>query len=192
MSDDIVKIQIGSKWIYSVPDFDLTLSAETDPVLFTKCTDVDLTQVEYNTKLATAMRTLCQRHMGLGLSANQVGIPKNMFVLGLDSEYASVFNTVFINPVIIELSKKTVAYEEGCLSFKHIVHRVFRPETVRLQWYDLQGNHHIFTYDAVIARVILHEMEHLNGGTILDHMTPFERRRKFEQRAKRMKRVSRQ
>lgn len=103
--------------------------------------------------------------IGLGLSAPQIGILKRVFV-------ARVRNKVkaFVNPVILKLSKKEVAYLEGCFSVPELYGHVVRPAEVDLQSQDKQGKTSKAHYKGLPARIIQHEIDHLNGTLFIDHL----------------------
>lgn len=112
---------------------------------------------------------------GVGLAAPQVGVSKKFFIVDLHEGEKGKF--VFINPEIIETSIEEGPYEEGCLSIPGFYRDVIRPLRVKVQAQDLDGKH--FTIDAsgLLARVIQHENDHLNGTLFIDHLSEDERER---------------
>lgn len=112
---------------------------------------------------------------GVGLAAPQVGVSKKFFIVDLHEGEKGKF--VFINPEIIETSIEEGPYEEGCLSIPGFYRDVIRPLRVKVQAQDLEGKH--FTIDAsgLLARVIQHENDHLNGTLFIDHLSEDERER---------------
>ncbi len=112
---------------------------------------------------------------GVGLAAPQVGVSKKFFIVDLHEGEKGKF--VFINPEIIETSIEEGPYEEGCLSIPGFYRDVIRPLSVKVQAQDLEGKH--FTIDAsgLLARVIQHENDHLNGTLFIDHLSEDERER---------------
>jgi peptide deformylase len=119
---------------------------------------------------------------GVGLACPQVGIGKRMFVVHIEGDA----KRVFINPSIIETSQETVKYEEGCLSLPGIWADVVRPKTVKIQAWNEKGRPFTLEAAGVLARVIQHEYDHLEGVLFIDRLSEPKRRRilaKLEKRA---------
>ena len=121
---------------------------------------------------------------GIGLAAPQVGVLKRFFVVCL----ADGVKRVFVNPNILETSVETAVKEEGCLSIRGIFHDVERPAKVRMQAQGLDGK--AFTLDAAdaLARVIQHEIDHLDGVLYIDRIDARAREEICEQAARREER----
>ena len=121
---------------------------------------------------------------GIGLAAPQVGVLKRFFVVCL----ADGVKRVFVNPNILETSVETAVKEEGCLSTRGIFHDVERPAKVRMQAQGLDGK--AFTLDAAdaLARVIQHEIDHLDGVLYIDRIDARAREEICEQAARREER----
>jgi peptide deformylase len=115
---------------------------------------------------------------GVGLSANQVGIPKALFIARL-SEDGEV--KPYVNPTLILLSDEIEKAEEGCLSIPGIWVEVERYLKLRLEAQDIKGNPVELELEGHPARVVQHEMDHLNGVLIIDRIPPAERRRIADQ-----------
>ena len=117
---------------------------------------------------------------GVGLAAPQVGLPIRLVVVDLDAisedqpEFKGHFRT-YINPYIEETSGDAVPYEEGCLSFPGIHEKVNRPSKVRVSWLDENFNEHDEWFEGFPARVLQHEIDHLDGKCFIDRMSPLRR-----------------
>lgn len=117
---------------------------------------------------------------GVGLAAPQVGLPIRLVVVDLDAisedqpEFKGYFRT-YINPYIEETSGDAVPYEEGCLSFPGIHEKVNRPSKVRVRWLDENFNEHDEWFEGFPARVLQHEIDHLDGKCFIDRMSPLRR-----------------
>jgi peptide deformylase len=109
---------------------------------------------------------------GLGLAANQVALPFQVFVMNPSTGEERDRNQelVCINPVVIE-RKGTTEGEEGCLSFPGLYQKVRRAKTVKLRAYNLQGEMFEVTASDLVARVIQHEADHLAGILYIDKMS---------------------
>jgi peptide deformylase len=109
----------------------------------------------------------------LGLAANQVGINKRIFVMD-DSERMNK-PQCYINPEVIE-TEGTVELAEGCMSFPGIYPKITRPNYVKIKALDLMGNEVIKEAEGYNAHCLLHEIDHLNGITFLDYLSPLKRK----------------
>lgn len=104
---------------------------------------------------------------GRGLASPQIGINKKVFVTFLHEAIQ-----IYINPSILERSDTTNYYRELCLSSGIIWCDVERPESIVLEWTDEKGKTQKKFFDGVIARLIQHEVDHLNGIVNLDKALP--------------------
>ncbi|MGE3164346.1 MAG: peptide deformylase [Planctomycetota bacterium] len=144
------------------PPPDLFLRLYPDPVLRRRATDIKRIDDRVR-EGAKRMFQIMYESRGIGLAAPQVGWSERIFVVNLAGENGSADQEmVFINPVLSQFAGEST-YEEGCLSFPEIHVEVTRPETVRIEAYDLQGEK--FTLDAsdLLARCLQHENDHLDG-----------------------------
>jgi peptide deformylase len=94
---------------------------------------------------------------GVGLSANQCGLPYRVFVM-LGQELIPCFN-----PRIVDMSQETIILEEGCLSYPDMFVKVKRPRRIKVRYAEPNGNVITQTFDGMTARVFQHELDHLNG-----------------------------
>ncbi|HBA13395.1 MAG TPA: peptide deformylase [Bacteroidaceae bacterium] len=117
---------------------------------------------------------------GVGLAAPQVGLPIRLMVVDLDiiSDDMPEFKgylKAYINPYIEEIGDETSTFEEGCLSFPGIHEKVVRPSRVRVSWMDESFQQHDEWFEGFPARVMQHEIDHLNGKCFIDRMSPLRR-----------------
>ena len=126
-------------------------------------------------KLVEDMFAIMYEHRGVGLAANQVDWPVQLFVVNLEADPDKGEELVFINPVI-QSPKGNEEAEEGCLSLPGLYGSVVRPAQVRVTAYDLSGTAIDRTVDGWLARVIQHEFDHLQGVLFPDRMTEAARR----------------
>lgn len=101
---------------------------------------------------------------GVGLAANQIGIPRRIAVFDANDELGP---RVMINPEIIEVEGE-IELEEGCLSVPGYWWEITRPAFVRVKALDLEGNEVEYAGDGLLGRVLQHEIGHLDGGLLLD------------------------
>ena len=104
-------------------------------------------------------------HRGLGLSANQIGMPVKVFVMRIDESDNAI---VCFNPEILEESKEMVTLEEGCLSFPLLYLKKRRPEKLTVKYQNVDGDFIETKFEGLAARVFHHEMDHMEGKTFLD------------------------
>jgi peptide deformylase len=111
---------------------------------------------------------------GIGLAANQVASTKSIFIVDLSvmDEYKKVKPVTMINPVILDVSEEVEIMEEGCLSLPNLRADVERPAIVKVKYLDTDENEQILEADDLLARVILHEYDHLMGKMIPDRVEP--------------------
>ncbi|TWT56634.1 peptide deformylase [Allorhodopirellula solitaria] len=126
-------------------------------------------------EMAAEMIELMYENEGVGLAANQVDLPIRMFVANESGERGEGEEWVVINPVI-DRPKGNESGQEGCLSVPGIYSQVKRPKTVRLQGYDLKGNEINVQLDGFLARVVQHEVDHLDGVMFFDRIGEESRR----------------
>ena len=116
-------------------------------------------------KLAQDMTEIMNKSSGIGLSACQVG--KNIRLFVVPKELSKKY--IFINPKIIKLSQKTDVMEEGCLSLPDIFLRIKRAKSLKIKAFDENGKEFKLKAEDLLARVIQHENDHLNGILITDY-----------------------
>ena len=106
---------------------------------------------------------------GVGLAANQVGVSQRLMLIDLSVGKRPDEFHVFINPEIVEAIGE-VTEEEGCLSIPDFVEVVTRPERVKLQYLDRNGEPREMWGEGLMARAMCHEIDHLNGTLFVDHL----------------------
>jgi len=104
-------------------------------------------------------------HHGLGLSANQIGMPVKVFAMRIDDTDMAI---VCFNPEIIEESKELIPMEEGCLSYPYLYLKKIRPERLSVKYQNVDGDIINAHFEGLAARVFHHEMDHMMGKTFLD------------------------
>ncbi len=140
------------------------------PVLKMVCKPLRKVDAELKTMILE-MFPLMYETKGVGLSANQVGLPYRFFVMNQtgdanrkDQEF------VFINPEITLGAGKPELGEEGCLSFPKIYAEVKRAPKVTVEGFDIQGNPVKKIFKGFAARIVQHEFDHLNGISFVDRL----------------------
>jgi len=140
-----------------------------DPVLTQRAAEV--TEVDGRlVQLVEDMFETMYDAPGLGLAAPQVGVQKRLFVYDHDERPG-----VLINPEIRE-SRGEWVFQEGCLSIPGLYFEIVRPKEVLLVGYDLDGNEVQIEADELEARLFQHELDHLDGVLMVDHLDDDQRR----------------
>lgn len=121
-------------------------------------------------KLVGTMFDLMYAARGVGLAANQVDLPIRLFIVNLEAKAGAGEELVFINPVISR-AKGLEEKEEGCLSLPELYGPVKRPKQVRVNAYGLDGQEFQADLTGLFARVVQHELDHLDGVLFVDRMS---------------------
>ncbi|MFV1991610.1 MAG: peptide deformylase [Acidimicrobiales bacterium] len=134
-----------------------------DPVLrqvANEIENIDSSLVALSNDMVLTMRAAA----GLGLAAPQVGVQKRFFVYDMGEGPRTI-----VNPVVQE-SEGEWLFDEGCLSFPDMSFEIVRASIVHVTGHDLDGNEVSVEADEVLGRLFLHELDHLNGILLLDHL----------------------
>lgn len=142
---------------------DLVLGADNS-ILRKKSVDIDFADLSFDLKkLSEDMIETMQKEKGVGLAAPQIG--KNIRMIVIAPENKPI---VMINPRISFTSKQTEVQNEGCLSLPGVDIKVERPKKIRYTYRDLNGNKIKGKAKGLFARVVQHEIDHLDGVLIVD------------------------
>ncbi|MDX6378000.1 MAG: peptide deformylase [Gaiellaceae bacterium] len=143
-----------------------------DPVLKQRSREVEAFDDDL-AALAARMIDLMNDAHGAGLAAPQIGLLRRMFVYEVSEDEGPV---VVVNPEIVETSEETIVDGEGCLSLSLLIDErhdvpVERHANIKLRAFDVEGNEVLRDVEGHEARVIQHELDHLDGTLILDRTT---------------------
>ncbi len=123
---------------------------------------------------------------GLGLSAPQLDVSRRLITVDLSLGKEDLEMIVLVNPEILEKEGKIVR-EEGCLSVPEIFEKVARPQRIVVKGMDLEGKERVIKATDLLARVLCHEIDHLNGKLFIEWLSPLKRsliKKKFKKKAR--------
>ena len=112
---------------------------------------------------------------GIGLAAVQVGILKRILVIDVSTKEEEKNPLCFINPVIKKISDEKSVYEEGCLSIPDTFIEIERPKICEVEYINLDGKLENIKCDGLLSTCLQHEINHLDGKLIIDHLTKLKR-----------------
>ena len=151
----------------------LPLVIYPDDILIRKSADVSEIDQEL-VDFVEDMRETMYASNGIGLAAPQVARNIRVITIDVDPEKGGKSFMHLINPVILESHGKTT-YDEGCLSFPGLVAEVRRKKELHVQAYDVHGTLIDFEADGLLAICLQHELDHLNGVTFVDRLSPVQK-----------------
>lgn len=165
----------------------LPIIAYGDPVLKKKGKEITKDYPNFDTLLENMFETMYNA-FGVGLAAPQIGLPIRMFLVDTtpfsedddltkeEQETLNGFKRVFINAKIIEEEGDEWAFNEGCLSIPDIREDVFRKPNITIEYLDENFKSHKESFDGLIARVIQHEYDHIEGILFTDKLSSLKKR----------------
>ena len=143
-------------------------------------------------ELSKVMYDTMAKYGGIGLSANQVGLPFRMFIMGGHPQIDNGRVRSVFNPLINDVSEETVSMKEGCLSFPFLFLTITRPKWCHVKYTDENGKDVEEVLHGMNARIFMHENEHMNGYVFTDLVSKFKLKRAEEARKKMVKRFARE
>jgi peptide deformylase len=130
---------------------------------------------ESEKKLAKDLFETMYDSKGIGLAAVQVGVLKRVLVIDVSSKEEKKNPLCFINPIIKKISDETSIYEEGCLSIPDTFIEIERPKICEVEYVDLDGKLKNIKCDGLLSTCLQHEINHLDGKLIIDHLSKLKR-----------------
>ena len=164
----------------------LPITGYGDPVLRKVCEDISPDDANLKTTIANMYETMYNAN-GVGLAAPQVGLPIRLFLVdtspfGEDDDLENEeqnqlknFKKTFINAKMLKEEGEEWAFNEGCLSIPDVREDVFRHEKITIEYFDEDFNKKTEVYDGLIARVIQHEYDHIEGILFTDLISSFKK-----------------
>lgn len=147
------------------------------PLLHTKLDKFDFDNPPIDpVELVNSLIETMVHHKGMGLSANQVGLPYRVFVLHSQETLA------LFNPTIVDQTTEEVKLEEGCLTFPNLWISIKRPSIIKVRFQDPYGKFRTDKFIGMTARCIMHELDHLNGIDYRQRANPIHLNRAVNQK----------
>ena len=143
-----------------------------DPVLKRVADPVDVVTNDIRKLMDDMLETMSEDY---GIAAPQVGISKRIIVIGFTDRGPLKKPLKIINPEVLWTSEETSTLDQGCLSVPGFSVVVERPNAVRISYMDEHGKNQVLEDEGFMAQCILHEIDHLNGITILDYLSPLKK-----------------
>ncbi len=143
---------------------------EPDPILRKKSDPLEKVDNTIR-KLLNEMLDTMYSAPGIGLAAVQIGILKRIIVIDIAKEKDNKSPIFMVNPEIISKSNKTSIYEEGCLSLPGHFAEIERPAKCLVKFLDYNGKKKEINAEGLLATVIQHEVDHLNGVLFIDYLS---------------------
>ena len=122
-------------------------------------------------KLINDLFETMYKSKGIGLAAVQVGILKRILVIDVSSKDEKKKPLSLINPIIKKISNETSVYEEGCLSIPDTFIEIERPKMCEVEYVDINGKIKNLKCDGLLSTCLQHEINHLDGKLIIDHLS---------------------
>jgi peptide deformylase len=149
-----------------------------DPVLKKKADPVEPEKTDVKALSDDLFETM-HKASGVGLAAPQIGKSLRIFVIDatpMEDEKYKNFKSVFVNPLILREDGEPWNYEEGCLSIPGIREEVERSEKLKIRYYDENWQQHEEEFDGILARIIQHEYDHIEGVLFTDKLSGLKKR----------------
>lgn len=165
----------------------LPIIAYGDPVLRKETEEITKDYPNFEAVLENMFETMYEAR-GIGLAAPQVNLPIRLFIVDAtpfeddedlseeEQKFVSTFKRVFINARIIEESGDEWAFNEGCLSIPDVREDVFRQPDIVIEYEDENFKKNKETFSGIVARIIQHEYDHIEGILFTDKLSPLKKR----------------
>ena len=140
-------------------------------------------------ELSDAMFESMNKYGGIGLSANQVGLPFNMFVIGGHPSIENGLKMTCFNPMIVSTGEEEVMMKEGCLTYPFIFLDIKRPRKIVAKYTDENGDLQEAHLDGMMSRIFQHEYDHMLGRNFTEKVSKFKLKRAMDKREKMIKKI---
>jgi len=150
-------------------------------VLRERAAEADLSKKEELDTLISDLKETLEKSEGCGLAAPQIGVSERVLIVDGDVmadvyDYLKGFKRTMINPVILEESKESCEFNEGCLSVPGVYADVRRPSSIKVAYFNEKLEKVTEVFDKFACRMIQHEMSHLDGVLFVDLVAPIRKK----------------
>ena len=161
----------------------LPILAYGHPLLRKKCKSIEENSEEIKSLISNMWETMYNAE-GVGLAAPQIGKSIRLFIIDatpfFEENNVTEFELnnlkrVFINPNLTIVEAESCNFNEGCLSIPEIREDIKRADSIKIDFYDEKFNFHSFNFSGILARVILHEYDHIEGILFTDRISKFKK-----------------
>ena len=154
----------------------MELVKKDNPILSTACESFDFANPPFDPiEFAHEIMKFMYENNGLGLAANQIGVPYRIFAMRGAPE-----NFVCFNPKVVGVSNDEIVLEEGCLTYPGLLVKIKRPSMVRVRFDTPNGGTETRQFIGMSARVFQHEMDHLDGIKFFERANKFHKDKAFK------------
>ena len=172
-----------------------TLLPPTAPEVLSSIAPFDIDTFKKQEKISVTefcnnMFETMKNYGGIGLSANQVGKPYRLFVMGDNVNINKGQKLVCINPEITNISKETIRYKEGCLTFPFLFLDIERPQKIKVKYLNEQLETVEEEFDGIVSRCYQHELDHMQGTVFTELVSKLKLNMALKKRDKEIKRVT--
>ena len=166
----------------------------TDPRVLSSIAPFDIETFKKQEKIelkefVNNMFETMKKYGGIGLSANQVGKPYRMFIMGDHPQVHQSKKWVCINPEVTLASKQTIRMKEGCLTFPFLFLDIERPSSVKVKYLDEDLKEQEEDMIGIVSRCFQHELDHMNGIVFTERVSKFKLDYSLKKRDKEIKRM---
>ena len=174
-----------------------TLLPPNDPRVLSSIAEFDIERFKEDEKIelkefVNNMFETMKKYGGIGLSANQVGKPYRMFIMGDHPNISKGKKWVCINPKITNVTKDLIRYKEGCLTFPFLFLDIERPQDISVEYLDENLEKKEEHMTGIVARCIQHEFDHMQGIVFTEHVSKLKLEMSLKKRDKQIKRAQKQ
>ena len=174
-----------------------TLLPPNDPRVLSSIAEFDIERFKEDEKIelkefVNNMFETMKKYGGIGLSANQVGKPYRMFIMGDHPNIPKGKKWVCINPKITNVTKDLIRYKEGCLTFPFLFLDIERPQDITVEYLDENLEKKEEHMTGIVARCFQHEFDHMQGIVFTEHVSKLKLEMSLKKRDKQIKRAQKQ
>ena len=174
-----------------------TLLPPNDPRVLSSIAEFDIERFKEDEKIelkefVNNMFETMKKYGGIGLSANQVGKPYRMFIMGDHPNISKGKKWVCINPKITNVTKDLIRYKEGCLTFPFLFLDIERPQDISVEYLDENLEKKEEHMTGIVARCFQHEFDHMQGIVFTEHVSKLKLDMSMKKRDKQIKRAQKQ